>query len=445
MDRATIEQYAIDNLKNVTDYLRIASISAQNKGIQATSTWIMEQFRQLKAQRVEQWTNQGGNPVIFAELAGNSDKTVLFYNHYDVQPPEPLEEWHTHPFEPVAIDGKLIARGVCDDKGELMSRLTLIKYFQEHGGLPVNLKFYIEGEEEIGSPHVADYVAAHAADLQADVCIWEGGGKDEDENFEIVCGAKGAVSFNLHVQTADVDLHSSLASYADNAAWRLVQALASLRTSDNKVAVAGFYDDIQPLTAAEQQATQAMDFNVEKVQANYGLKRPLITTDPKTELINGSTMTINGLEAGYNGEGVKTIIPKQAQAKIDCRLAPNQDPHKIVELIQQQLIKNGFEDVKVEYLLGEQAGRTDLEDSFIQLNHTIAQQVYGKQHVKLIPNMAGAGPIKPFLDYVKAPIALVGIHYAGSHPHSPNENIRLADYQAGTYYLAELLAAYGQN
>ncbi len=229
MNQTEVEQYALATLPSLYQYLKLPSISAQNQGITETADWLINQFSKLGAKRVEKWHDQGGNPIVFAEFEGQVDRTVLFYNHYDVQPPEPVAEWQTDPFEPTVRDGKLFARGTCDDKGELMSRLTLIKYFQEHGGLPVNLKFFVEGEEEIGSPHVDQSVIAHATDLAADVCIWEGGGKDEEENFQVTCGLKGIVSFDLHVQTAAVDLHSSLASYADNAAWRLVQALASLR------------------------------------------------------------------------------------------------------------------------------------------------------------------------------------------------------------------------
>lgn len=442
MNRDDVEQYALDNLKNVTDYLRIPSISAQNKGINETNEWIMNQFQELGAAKVEKWTDQGGNPVVFAEFSGKSDKTVLFYNHYDVQPPEPLDEWKTKPFEPTVVGNKLVARGVCDDKGELMSRLTVVKYFNEHGGIPVNLKFFVEGEEEIGSPDVGMYVRAHSDELQADVCIWEGGGKDESENFQIVCGAKGIISFNLHVKTATADLHSSLASYADNAAWRLVQALASLRTSDNRIAVDGFYNDIEKLTSTEENAIESMDLDADKVRANYGLTRPFVYEDPRKELVNGATMTINGINAGYTGAGVKTIIPKEATAKLDCRLAPNQDPKKILNLISRQLEKNGYGDVKLEYLLGEDAFRSDLDHPFVKLNQQVANEVYTAEKVRLIPNMPGGGPMKQFSDSIHAPIVMVGIHYSGSHPHSPNENIRLDDFKQGTYFLARLLEEY---
>ncbi|WP_282801777.1 M20/M25/M40 family metallo-hydrolase [Secundilactobacillus kimchicus] len=444
MNQTEVEQYALATLPSLYQYLKLPSISAQNQGITETADWLVNQFSKLGATQVEKWHDQGGNPIVFAEFEGQVDKTVLFYNHYDVQPPEPIAEWQTAPFEPTVRDGKLFARGICDDKGELMSRLTLIKYFQEHGGLPVNLKFFVEGEEEIGSPHVDQSVIAHATDLAADVCIWEGGGKDEEENFQVTCGLKGIVSFDLHVQTAAVDLHSSLASYADNAAWRLVQALASLRGADNRVRVAGFYDTIESLGETGQKAVARLTFNDAEVKRNYGLRRPFVYADPKSELINGTTMSINGLSAGYEGNGVKTIIPKEAHAKLDCRLIPDQEPEDIVKLIRNQLDRNGFEDVNVEFLLGERAFRTDLDSPFVQLNMTIAQEVYGEAHTKLVPNMAGGGPAKQFVDSLNVPIVMVGTHYAGSHPHSPNENIRLADYAKGTYFLGLLLTRYAR-
>lgn len=193
IEKQKLKAFVEYELDSFSDYLRVPSISAQNNGISEAVAWLQGTFSSLGA-AVEVWHDQGGNPIVFAELKGNSSKTVLFYNHYDVQPPEPLNEWKTPPFEPTLIAGKLFARGVCDDKGELMSRLTLIKYFKENGGLPVNLKFIIEGEEELGSPHIDAYVHAHASQLAADVCIWEGGGRNESEQFQITCGLKGIAS-----------------------------------------------------------------------------------------------------------------------------------------------------------------------------------------------------------------------------------------------------------
>lgn len=434
-----IAGFVTADLPNLFDYLRIPSISAQNKGIPETVTWIVDKFKALQADQVEIWHENPGNPVIFAEFKGQSSQTVLFYNHYDVQPPDPLVEWESDPFEPQIRDGKVFARGVCDDKGELMSRISLIAYFKQNGGLPVNLKFFIEGEEEIGSPHVDQYVQDHAAQLKADECIWEGGGKDEQDNFQITCGLKGIIDFQLEVTTAKKDLHSSLAVFADNAAWRLLAAIESLRAKNGKILVAGFYDDIAELDEATKKAITQMDFNAERIKANYGLLGSLLPNSSAEALINATTMTINGLSSGYQGKGSKTIIPSKAVAKLDCRLVPNQSPEKIGHLIAKQLKQNGFGDVKVILGQGEAPFRTPLDNKFVKLCKKVGDQVYGEQNCRLIPNMAGSGPAQQFGGRLNLPIVMVGIDYAGSGPHSPNEHIRIKDYQQGSYYVAQVL------
>ncbi|UQS86134.1 M20/M25/M40 family metallo-hydrolase (plasmid) [Nicoliella spurrieriana] len=444
MTEHTFYEYVKAHTTDFFDYIRFRSISAQNQEIPETADWLVQQFNALNAQQATKWNDQGGNPVVFAEFKGHSDKTILFYNHYDVQPPEPLAEWRSDPFEPTVNDGKIYARGICDDKGELMSRLTAIQYFQTHGGLPVNVKFFVEGGEEVGSPHIEDYVAAHREALSSDVCIWEGGGKDENDHFQITCGLKGIVDFDLSVTTADKDIHSSLAAYAPNAAWRLVQALASLRSPDGKVLVKGFYDDIEPLDDTTRAFISKMQFNAEKAANNVGLKRSLITDDPAYQLVNGATMTINGISSGYEGDGIKTIIPKAASAKADCRLAPGQDPEKVFDLISKQLVANGFTDVKLHYNIGEKPFRTNMNDPFVKLNERVAKSVYGN-NVAVIPNTPGGGPAYPFYDVLHDPILMVGIHYAGSGPHAPNEHIRVTDYQQGTVFMMELLDAYGKE
>ncbi len=300
-EKKIIEAFVEEELPSLFDYLKIPSISAQNKGIDKTVAWIVDKFKILGAAKVEKWNENDGNPVIFAEFNGKSEQTVLFYNHYDVQPPDPLDEWLTEPFEPTIKDGKIFARGICDDKGELLSRLSLIDYFNQNGGLPVNIKFLIEGEEEIGSPRVEKYVCSHAEQLSADYCIWEGGGKDEHDNFQITCGLKGIVSFEMKVATAKKDLHSSLATFADNAAWRLVEALNSLRDKDGQVLVDGFYDDIVLLDENTKQAISELDFDKDKLEKNYGLLRPISDRGSADSLVNGNTITINGLTSGYEG------------------------------------------------------------------------------------------------------------------------------------------------
>lgn len=446
--KQAVEQELVADHDRLAAYLKLETVSAQHREIDETVDFLEQAFKSVGA-TVTVWRDvAGSHPFVFATLpagpTGNADKTFLFYNHYDVQPPEPLDEWQTAPFDLTEVDGKYVARGVSDDKGELMARLSAVKALQATSGLPCNLKFIVEGEEEIGSPHIAPMVQQHAAELAADVIVWETGGKDADENFDITCGVKGIMSFELRVKTAEKDLHSSLAAYADNAAWRLTRALASLRGPDNRVLVAGFYDDVRVLTAEEQRATAALPFNETTTRENFSLKRPLVTTDPVAALVNATTMTINGLSSGYEGEGVKTVLPKQATAKLDCRLVPNQEPKKLAQLIQAQLVRNGFEDVEVVYLLGEKPFRSKLTDPFVQLAVKTAAKIYGDR-VKLVPNAAGTGPQVFFGETLQAPIVAFGTTWAGSGPHAPNENIRIADYQQDAWYTAEVLRDFGME
>lgn len=441
--KQNVEKALKEDYGRLEKYLSIETVSAQNRGIDETVAFLKQSFTDLGASNVETWHDVGdSNPFVFAEFAagpeGNADRTLLFYNHYDVQPPEPLDEWESEPFKLTEKDGKYVARGVSDDKGELMIRMTAVKALQRSGGLPCNLKFIVEGGEEVGSPFVPEMVQKHVAQLKADALVWETGGKDADDNFQVTCGVKGIMSFELTVTTAAKDMHSSLAAYADNAAWRLTKALASLKDANNRVLVDGFYDDVRELTDTEKAATAKLQFNEATTRETFGMKRPLMTDDPKTALVNEPTMTINGLSSGYEGDGVKTVIPKFAKAKLDCRLVPNQAPKKIAELIQTQLNKNGFDDVQVTYLLGEDPYRSNLDDPFVKLAVETANQVYGNK-VKLVPNAAGGGPEAPFYESLKVPLVATGGTYAGSGPHAPNESVRVADYAQDAEYTARLL------
>ncbi|WP_251547650.1 M20/M25/M40 family metallo-hydrolase [Limosilactobacillus caecicola] len=424
----SLKEYTFQHWQDFSDLLRFKTIAAQGIGIEATSNWLVEQFKQLGANTVEKWNDQGGNPVIFAEFSGKGDQTVLFYNHYDTQPAEPLDQWDTKPFEPTVIDDTLFARGASDDKGELIFRLTLLKYYQEHGGLPVNVKFYVEGEEEIGSSHVIKYTQAHEDQLQADAVVWEGGAKNAEGQLTITGGLRGISCLELSVTTANTDLHSSKASYAESAPWRLAKALASLRDDHSKkILIDGIYDDVDELTPAEQELIEQINFDPAKVAAAEGLTQPLLTKTPKRDLSNEPTINIEGITAGYQETGVKTVLPRFASAKLDFRLAPNQNPTRIPELVRQQLAKNGFADVKVKYLVGQPGYRSDVTHPFVKLVHRTAQTIYGQDGVEYIPNSFGAGPAYAFGRLLKLPVLSFGLGNANSHVHGANENIRLSD------------------
>jgi acetylornithine deacetylase/succinyl-diaminopimelate desuccinylase-like protein len=371
---------------------------------------------------------------------------LLFYNHYDVQPPEPFAEWNSEPFDPVIEDGKLFARGVADNKGDLVARLTAIQILnRELGGLPCNIKFMIEGEEEIGSPNLEPYLKEYQELFAADACIWEFGSKDEEDRISMVAGIKGMAYMELTCVGADIDMHSSVGAYVDNAAWRLVQALASMKNKQNEILVEGFFDGIEEPTDGEKQVVAELPFDEEAVSKLYGLKRPLITadkgTDPREAMVFHPTMTICGLESGYTGEGAKTVLPKSARAKVDCRLVPGQDPQHILACIQKHLLAHGFDDVKVTMINGQKAYRSDFHHPFVAHVLDTAKVIYEKGPV-LAPNSAGTGPMFAFGETLKLPIVSTGVGWVGSKAHAPNESIRLQDFEQGIAHMVLLLSGF---
>ncbi|TQR37515.1 M20/M25/M40 family metallo-hydrolase [Brevibacillus brevis] len=437
---------AIEKLKQ---YLRFPTVSAQHKAIPETVEYVVKMIHEVGGETTV-LDNLGGNPVVYAFFAagseGDASKTLLFYDHYDVQPPEPFQEWNTEPFDPTIIDGKLYARGAADNKGDLVARLTAIQILQQQaGGLPCNIKFLIEGEEEIGSPNLEPYLRAYKELFQADACIWEFGGKDENERISMVAGIKGMAYLELTCVGAEIDMHSSVGAYVDNAAWRLVQALATMKNQQNEILVEGFFDGIEEPTADEKKVVSELPFSEEATVALYGLKRPLITTanhvDPREAMVFHPTMTICGLDSGYTGEGAKTVLPKSAKAKLDCRLVPGQDPQHIMNCIEHHLEKHGFTDITVTMINGQKAYRSDFHHPFVTHVLDTARVIYDHEPV-LSPNAAGTGPMYIFGEQLKLPVVSTGVGWVGCKVHAPNESIRLKDFEEGIAHMVVMLSGF---
>ena len=443
-----IEKAVQGNLAPFEELIALETVSTQNRAIQETADHVAKLFEDLggEAQILDGLNNSYPFVCGFFEAGpgGNKEKTILFYNHYDVQPEEPLDLWETPPFKLTQKDGKLIARGVADDKGELMARLYAIDLLQQtEDGLPVNIKFIVEGEEEIGSPNIDLYLEKYADLLAADVCFWEGGNKNADDDIVVSGGVKGIAYFDVWVNSANTDIHSSRGAVVNNAAWRLVHALASLRTPDNKIVVDGFYDLMEEPSDKAKEVTQQMPFDAEKEQEVYGLKHPLITEvldiTPQEALMLYPTLTISGLDSGYQGQGAKTVLPRTAKAKLDFRLVPGYTADKVEKLLRDHLDNHGFEDVQIQLVTELVPFRTDLNHSFVDLVVEAAEEVYGEDSVVIEPNMAGGGPMYGFDKYLNVPIMGTGIGWAKSNVHAPNENVRLQDFYEGIAYIMTLL------
>jgi acetylornithine deacetylase/succinyl-diaminopimelate desuccinylase-like protein len=437
-----IEEKLDQNLKELSEFCSIAGISAKNTFLSEAADYTKNMFEK-RGFATQVFTTEGA-PVVFAERKGKSDKTLLFYNHYDVQPAEPLALWKSDPFQAEIRDGKMYARGVSDDKGHLTSRLFAIDaLLDQMEELPCNIKFIVEGEEETSSMNLEAFVKTHADLLKADGCVWEFGAVDFDETPLQYLGLRGICYVELEVETANQDVHSGIGgSIFPNAAWRLIWALNTLKDSDENILIPGFYDDVLPPTEEDIQFFQELPDKAKQYHDQYGIEAFLGGLQGGVELavaeVFHPTCTICGLTSGYQGPGSKTVLPAKASAKIDFRLVPDQKPEKILALLREHLDRQGFSDVKVTYLGGGAPGRTDPFDPFVQVVVNAANEVYEKQ-MKIVPMVGGSGPNSMFIEHLNIPIVTAGIGYSETLSHAPNENIRLADYIKGAKHIARII------
>ncbi len=443
-----LEKNLQDSLEELKEFCAQPSVAAQDLGMKETAQMVagMLNKRGFEAKILD----TGGHPVVFAEKAGTSNKTLLIYNHYDVQPAEPLDLWTSPPFQPEEREGKLYGRGISDDKGHLVSRLFAIDaLLDELGELPCNIKFIVEGEEEIGSVHLPDFIKSHQELLQADACIWEFGGVDHREIPMQYLGLRGICYVELSVKTADMDVHSGLGgSIFHNAAWRLTWALNSLKDRDERIRLPGFYDPIIPPTQRELDLLAALPPVSQEYKDRYGLKSFLKEYPDETALraagVYEPTCTICGLTSGYQGPGSKTVLPAQASAKVDFRLVPGQFPAQVLEQLRAHLDQEGFSDVQITYLGGGPAARTDPDHPFVKLVVDTSEEAFGEK-MQLVPMVGGSGPNYAFVHTLKLPVVTTGIGYPGNNAHAPDENIRIDLYLKGAKHITRILQAFGQS
>lgn len=438
-----IDDHWQDALEDLKRLCRQPSISAQGVGMAEVVQLLVRMMREYDIDAQVLPSPGDGYPLIYGEVAGDSPTTLLFYNHYDVQPPEPLELWGSPPFEPTQYESNLRARGVSDNKGDIVARLLAIRAFQRvRGKPPVSVKFIIEGEEEIGSPNIVAFVENNRQLLKADACIWECGGVNWRNEPVVSLGLKGILYVQLEVRGASQDVHSSMATVVPNPAWRLVWALGSLKDMEENIRIEGFYDDVLPPTQREIDAINAMPLDEEETKQALGLEsfvKGVTGFDYKSRHIIEPICNICGLDSGYTGSGSKTVLPCLARAKIDFRLVPNQSPDDILAKLRRHLDSHGFGDVVIAPQTEvESAARTPLDSPFVSVVSEAAREVYGVKPV-IVPSMAGSGPMHSFTDTLGLPTALIGVMYPGSSPHAPNEHIRLADFILGAKHIAAVL------
>lgn len=441
-----VDQHLEDSLAELAQLCASPSVSAQGAAIRETAALLgtMLSRRGFQVRLLEK--PAGANPVLYAARRGRSPFTLLFYNHYDVQPPEPLELWSSPPFEVVRRDGKIYGRGVGDDKGDITARLLAIDaLLGTSGDLPVSIKFCIEGDEEIGSPQLSAFVEKHRELLQANACIWEGGSVNWAGEPVIHLGVKGLIYVEFRVRSASRDVHSSYGTTVPNAAWRLTWALASIKGPDERIRVAGFYDDVRPPTDEERRAVEELPDEDDQALESLGLQAFVLGVRGAAYRMRNvfePTATINGLSSGYQGPGSKTVLPGYAYAKADFRLVPDQDPTDIAAKLRRHLDGLGFADVEFELLGAERPARTKMTDPFVQTVRKVAEQASGTC-ARLVPNMAGTGPMYDFVETLGLPTACIGVGYPDTRAHAPDENIRVDDYVRNAKAVARLLETLG--
>lgn len=422
------------------------SVAAQNRSMHETAVLVQQLLSEVGL-RSEQLATSGF-PVVYGEMGGRSDRTLSFYNHYDVQPEDPLVLWDSEPFSAVVRDGRLYARGAADNKGNLVARLAAVHaYLATHGELPLGVKFIVEGEEEIGSPHLHEIAERYADKLQADGCIWEFGYKEPSGRLQVSLGVKGICYLELRAKGANTDLHSSQAAVIPNPAWRLVWALSTLKNLRDEIAIDGFYDRVRAPSERELAILHEMAYDETVTLSTLGIER--FVNDLKGEalkhkLIFEPTCTVCGLEAGYTGQGSKTVLPSRAMAKLDFRLVPEQDPAEISELVRRHLDANGFEDIELIDLNGEHPAKTDPDDPLVGMVMESVEQVYGRP-ASLVPMSPGSGPMYILCQQLGIPAVSVGVGHSRSNTHAPNENIYLDDFFDGIKLIAAVMKRFANS
>ena len=444
---AFIDKNLNQSLDELKKYVAQPSISAQNLGLKECAQLVKEMLekRGFKAEVMA----TDGAPVVFAERKGKVDKTILVYNHYDVQPPEPLELWDSPPFEPEIRDGKMYGRGVSDDKGHLTSRLHAIDaILAEDGELPCNIKFIIEGEEETASVHLHDFISNNVERLKADACIWEFGSVDHRDRPQQYLGLRGICYVELSVTALGTDVHSGIGgSIFPNAAWRLTWALSTLKGVDERIRIPGFYDDVAQPTDRDREFMAKLPDPAEDYKTRFGVQKFIKGLeggmDLKLEEVFTPTCTICGLTSGYQGPGSKTVQPAFASAKVDFRLVPNQMPKDILKKLRDHLDAEGFSDVEIKFLGGEPAARTDPDHPFVKLVSETAEEVYDAK-MDIVPMVGGSGPNYPFVHELGLPVVCMGIGYPNTKAHAPNENFRIDLYVQHAKHIARVIREFAK-
>jgi acetylornithine deacetylase/succinyl-diaminopimelate desuccinylase-like protein len=442
------ERY-LDELKAL---LAIPSISAlpEHKGdVRRCAEWCGDEMRRVGLQNVR-LIETPGNPVVYGDwLGAEGAPTILFYGHYDVQPVDPLNLWESPPFEATIRDGEIYARGSADDKGQIFMHLKAIEAFQKQGGrLPVNIKLIFEGEEEVGSRNLDDFVRSHKAELKADVVVISDSGMFARGVPSICYGLRGLVYFQIDLRGSSTDLHSgSFGGAVANPAFVLAQMIAQMKDRGGRIKIPGFYDDVVPLKEEERKAWKSLPFNERQYKKDFGIPKIFgesgYTTLERTWA--RPTLEVNGLLSGFTGEGAKTVLPAVSMAKISMRLVPNQEPGKIGDLFEAFVRKIAPKTVelKITRMQGGKAWMTSFDNPFVQAAGRAIEKGFGRTPV--FTREGGSIPVvSTFQEELGLPSVLFGVGLPDENAHAPNEKLDLSNFHNGIIASAHLYNEIGE-
>jgi acetylornithine deacetylase/succinyl-diaminopimelate desuccinylase-like protein len=438
-------QQNVEELKELLRIPSISSLSEHKEDIQKAASWIANKLESIGMEHVE-IVQTKGHPIIYADwLHQENAPTVLVYGHYDVQPVDPIHLSETPPFEPDIRDEKIYARGATDDKGQTFLHIKSVEALLKlENKLPVNLKFCIEGEEEIGSPNLPQFLAENKEKLACDVVIISDSDMWDRGVPAITYSLRGLAALEVSLKTANTDLHSGMfGGGVQNANHLLVKLLSTLHDENGKVNVEGFYDDVLELTEFEKEQIKALGFDEEKLKKQLGLTELTGGENnyPYPEKINSRpTLELNGIWGGFQGEGTKTVIPNESHGKITCRLVNNQNPEKIQGLIKKHLEENAPKGCTVKVTLQDTGNPflTPIDDPMIQKAAGAYEKVYGKAPV--YKREGGSIPIvSDFNHTLNSPVVLMGFGLPDENLHAPNEHFNLENFDKGILTICSFL------
>ena len=432
-----LEQNLGRYIRLLKDLVAVPSVSARGEGVEECARLVEE----LLAERGfrTRIVRAGGHPAVLAEREAG-EKDILIYNHYDVQPPEPLEGWEGRdPFELSEEGELLIGRGVADNKGNIAARLAAIDaLLHALGELPLTVKFIVEGEEEIGSPSLPSIVREHAFFLRASGGIWETAYLGRRGELRIPLGFKGMLYLELKVRGPSRDVHSGYSPLVPNPIWRLVRLACLLKDERGRILVPGLRDVVADLGYDAEALLAQVPFDEEAMKRDLGLEEfvgGLTGPEALKQLYLAPALNISGIYGGYTGEGGKTVIPAEAGMKVDIRLVPGQEPGDVLKALRSYLAEEGFGDVELRVLSSYPAGFTRPDEPVVVASARAAERVYGVPPA-LLPLSAGSGPMYLFTGLLGVPMTGAGVGYHGSRTHAPKENIRKPDFLAGMKHVA---------